>query len=363
MARIGGKEVYFRRRGKEGTIYAQITLPHKEGGRISDLRVERSTGTADQRQAEKFAKAMILAAYEAITQPEPVKAATERLFGQALAAYEAQTKDKRFLLPLLDEIGTMPLSEVTQEVVDNLAAKLYPRATAATRNRQVYTPVGAILKMAETPDYRPPRLKRPKGYLPPSNFVAPPKDWWKRVIEVSEPNLAAILWFWRLIGRRTTEACQIKPEHVDRDTWRVEVWDGKGKQKIMTTLPEEVIEQLRKYEWWKQKYVFGFSSRARVYPKLKAACKRAGVPYSRPKDSGRHSWASYFLEQGGTLKELKEAGRWKTIKVPDMIYGHLEHSKVDAQARQISENWAKEQAGKGEVIKPDFSANQRQDKK
>ena len=261
-------------------------------------------------------------------------------------------------MPILDEIGTMPLSEVTQEVIDRIAAKLYPGASAATRNRQVYTPIAAILNKAETVDYRPPRLKRPKGYLPPSNFIAPRKDWWKRVIEVSEPNLAAILWFWRLHGRRTTEACEIRPEHVDSDTWRVEVWDGKGKQKIVITLAEQVIEQLRKYEWQKQRYVFGFSSKSRVYPKLRAACKQAGVPYSRPKDSGRHSWASYFLEQGGTLKELKEAGRWKTIKVPDMIYGHLEHSKVDARVRRIGEEWANEQAGKGEVINHDFAANQ-----
>ena len=357
MARIGGKDIYFRPRGKKGTIYASVVLPLKEGGRIFDRRVERSTGTSDRRQAEKFAKAMIAAAYEAIVQPEPVETITERLFGQALGVYEQRTGKKRFLLPIFNEIGMMPLSDVTQEVVDELAAKLYPGRAAATLNRQVYTPVCAILKMAETKMFRPPTIKRPKGHLAPSNYVLPPKDWWKRVTDAAEPNLAALLWFWRLHGRRTSEACKIKPEHINKDTWRVEIWDGKGKQKIVLTLSETVVEQLRRYDWWKGQYVFGFSSKSRVYPELRAACKKADVPYHVPKDAGRHSWASHLLEQGATLKEVKEAGRWKSIKVVDAIYGHLEHGKVDAQARRIGEDWAKEQAGKGEVIKPDFSAN------
>ncbi len=212
--------------------------------------------------------------------------------------------------------------------------------------------------MAEKKDFRPPSIKRPKGHLAPSNFVAPPKDWWKRVVDAAEPNLAAILLFFRLHGRRTSEACNIKPEHMDRDSWRVVVHDSKCKQTIIVQLAAPVIEQLGRYEWWKLQYVFGFSTKSRLYPALKAACERAGVPYSKPKDSGRHSWASFFLEQGGTLKELKEAGRWKTIKVPDMIYGHLEHSQVDDKARQIGEDWAKRQAGKGEVIEANFTANQ-----
>ena len=200
----------------------------------------------------------------------------------------------------------MPLSDVTQEVVDELAAKLYPGRAAATLNRQVYTPVCAILKMAETKMFRPPTIKRPKGHLAPSNYVLPPKDWWKRVTDAAEPNLAALLWFWRLHGRRTSEACKIKPEHINKDTWRVEIWDGKGKQKIVLTLSETVVEQLRRYDWWKGQYVFGFSSKSRVYPELRAACKKADVPYHVPKDAGRHSWASHLLEQGATLKEVKK---------------------------------------------------------
>src|SRR5260370_36771214 len=45
-------------------------------------------------------------------------------------------------------------------MIDNAAAELYPPATAATRNRQVYTPVSAVLKRAGIER----EIKRPKGW-------------------------------------------------------------------------------------------------------------------------------------------------------------------------------------------------------
>src|SRR5260370_21412557 len=45
-------------------------------------------------------------------------------------------------------------------MIDNAAAELYPPATAATRNRQVYTPVSAVLKRAGIER----QIKRPNGW-------------------------------------------------------------------------------------------------------------------------------------------------------------------------------------------------------
>ena len=61
---------------------------------------------------------MIAAAYEALTLPDSVEPPLERLFGQALGDYLKRKQDPLYLLRLLDELGTMPLSEITQEVVD-----------------------------------------------------------------------------------------------------------------------------------------------------------------------------------------------------------------------------------------------------
>jgi hypothetical protein len=95
---------------------------------------------------------MITDAYEALKhpEPEPVEPADERTFGQALGDYEQRTGNSQYLLPIFDEIGTLFLSKVTQKTVDDLAEKLYPNRTPATKNRQVYTPVISILRAAES---------------------------------------------------------------------------------------------------------------------------------------------------------------------------------------------------------------------
>ena len=139
--------------------------------------------------------------------------------------------------------------------------------------------------MAKSKNYTPPAIKRPEGHLAPSNFKRPPKDWFQRVLPECRPNLAAFLLFGQLHGRRTSEACRITPDDIDADTWRVRVRDTKTKQEIVLKLAEPVIEQLARYPWRLNQYVFGFSSKSRVYPALRKACKRAGVPYHVPKDA------------------------------------------------------------------------------
>jgi len=52
------------------------------------------------------------------------------------------------------------LTEIDQLAIDNAASELYPNATAATRNRQFYTPVSAVLKHGGIDK----RFKRPKGW-------------------------------------------------------------------------------------------------------------------------------------------------------------------------------------------------------
>jgi integrase len=134
------------------------------------------------------------------------------------------------------------------------------------------------------------------------------------------------------------------------------VWDSKGEQRIRLKLSYPVIAQLERYPWRLNQYVFGFSSKSQVYPELREACARAGVPYFVPKDVGRHAFATGLLGEGRSLKEVKEAGRWKTMRAVE-IYAHLEHSAVDDMARDIGEDWFEKAMQAGEVLKPDFAAN------
>ena len=67
---------------------------------------------------------------------------------EAVALYLEGGGERRYLQPLIDRFGTMPLSRIDQGAIDRAARELKPDASAATRSRQVYMPIGAVLHYA-----------------------------------------------------------------------------------------------------------------------------------------------------------------------------------------------------------------------
>jgi len=315
---------------------------------------KRRTGSLVESEAWEFVAKIRREAYDALNVIE--KPGCGLLFAQAVTRYAKRhpiledgrrCDNNKYLERIVREIGLLPVEDVDQHVVDELAEKLYPGRTAATLNRQVYTPIMSVLndliKSKKIKGFVLPRIERPKKWLAKSNFVRPPDDWWAKVFPHCPPNLKAFLLFCTIHGRRTSEACRLTPTDINTRTWRVCIKDTKCEQDIILELARPVIEALNGYVWRGQQYVFGFSSKSKVYPALRAACKMAGVPYSRPKDNGRHMAATRMLEEGHTLQEVKEAFRWKTIQMPSLHYGHIEINKVDANARAVGESWTKKQ--------------------
>jgi len=299
-------------REKFGALYWRGKLPEKtEAGEIVWRSCERSTRTLDPQKAKAFVAALHDEAYAALSKPIERKTAAGPVFAEAVTRYAKQGGGNAvYLLKLIDEIGMAPIAEVTQDVIDELAERLYPGRTAATLNRHIYTPICAVLNAMASKEYTPPRIRRPKGHLAPSNFQKPPKDWYQRVLPECAPNLAAFLLFCRLHGRRTSEACKIMPADIDADTWHVTVRDTKVDQVIRIKLSAPVIEQLNLYRWRLNQYVFGFSSKSRIYPALRKACERAGVPYHVPKDRSLAATASQpaSLTKVGRSRKCKRLG-------------------------------------------------------
>lgn len=273
-------------RERRNALYWRGQLPEKtESGEIVWRSCERSTRTLDPTKAWQIVDAWRQEAFAALAKPVE-KPSTEVLFAHAVTRYAKKKigANGEYLPKIVREIGMMPIAEIHQETIDALAEKLYPGRSAATLNRHIYTPITAVLNAMASKTYAPPRIKRPEGHLANSNFQKPPKDWFQRVLPECSPNLAAFLLFCRLHGRRTSEACCITPDDIDADTWQVTVRDTKADQVILIKLSTPIIEQLERYSWRLNQYVFGFSSKSQVYPALRKACARAGVPYHVPKD-------------------------------------------------------------------------------
>lgn len=135
-------------------------------GTVAGHRVYESARTGDRRAAEAL---RIRREAELLERASLGRKATATL-AEAALAYMETGGEARFLLPILDHAGPdLRLSEVTSEWLREAAHALYPDAAPATVNRQLITPVSAVVNMAAAEglcDHRRfRRWKEPKGRL------------------------------------------------------------------------------------------------------------------------------------------------------------------------------------------------------
>ena len=123
-------------------------------GTYLGVRVDQTTGAPDKKIAAK-----VLAKVRDEIEGGAFSRPGAPTFAGAALKYVEAGGEERFVLRLAEHFGETPLTRIDQAAVDAAALALYPRATPATRNRQVYSPVSAILKVAGVAD----GLKRPKG--------------------------------------------------------------------------------------------------------------------------------------------------------------------------------------------------------
>jgi integrase len=83
----------------------------------------------------------------------------EPTFASAIVGYLNNGGDPRPTGRLLEHFKDTPLPHINQAAIDACALTLFPNHSPATRNREVYTPVSAILKSAGA-DFK---IRRPKG--------------------------------------------------------------------------------------------------------------------------------------------------------------------------------------------------------
>ena len=55
--------------------------------------------------------------------------------------------ERRFVAPLALHFGDMPIDRIDQQAIDCAAEAIYPDGAPATRNRQVYSPLSAIIQI------------------------------------------------------------------------------------------------------------------------------------------------------------------------------------------------------------------------
>lgn len=262
----------------------------------------------------------------------------EPTFLDAAVKYMAATGNERFLQPIVDRIGSLPLRSITQVAIDDLALELYPNVTAATRNRQVYTVVSAVLKQAgiETP------LRRPKGSRGKERV-----DWLKpeqafRVFDCAraiDPEFEIFLITLCYTGLRLGEALGLLCDRLELAEQYAFVAETKNDDPRGVFLPPVVVAALANHPRGLNRTgqrVFRFRKCGRLYSLLKAVRETAGPDVSfMTFHTFRHTWGTWMRRHGGLdAKGLVATGAWRDEKSASR-YAHAVVSEEARRAEQL----------------------------
>ena len=244
-------------------------------------------------------------------------------FAGAALTYLNQGGERRFIRPLVTHFKESPLGRVDQQAVDEAAKILYPPGISetpsshnATINRQVHTPISAILASAGV-DLR---LKRPKQPTGRVRWVNPERA--EELVAACSTRLRPLVVFLLYTGCRISEATNLAWEDVELDQSYALVRTTKNGDPRGVHLPPVVVAELANLEGGRDDKVFDYPHRAHVYPDWHEACESIGLNDFNPHDLC-HTWATWMRRYGGRDERgLVGTGRWRNRRSVDR-YVHV----------------------------------------
>jgi integrase len=295
-------------------------------GTYRGFYIDRTTGTADKAKARAELRRI----------REEIERGAARLqggptFASAAIAYLDAGGEDRFVAALNDWFGDKPLAEIDQEAIDAAAVGIYPNASAATRNRQVYSPLSAILKRAGVKTI----FKRPVGARGAGRLTwLKPEEAGKLIDAATEnhPRFGALCTFLLYTGCRLSEALNLPPADLHLSESFAYIRQTKNGDPRPVHLPPVVVAALANLDL-KGPKVFGLSKAGRLYDLLHAAYEGAGLaePERVAFHIFRHTYGAWMRRYAGMdTAGLVATGAWKSRQAA-AVY---EHADVTEEARK-----------------------------
>lgn len=314
-----------------------------------DKYERRSLRTSDPDIAEAKIRALEAEARKRrILGPDAPKLEDEITFATCVRLYDAGENEARFLKPVIRKIGQMRVREITPQFIRKLAKELYPMTSTDTWQRQVVTPVRAVINNAHELGKCPPirvraydrderqRQDRVRGIDSRQSRTPGSWEWLLAFKSEAEPRDAALAHFMFRHGARITQSITMtRSRDMDLSSGRVRLPATKGHPAQWVTLdPEEVVMIANlpvPYRGAARDRVFtiaGARSGA-LYRRWKEACERAGIDYLSPHAAGRHGFGTEMVvRQGLDPASVAKQGRWSSPAVLLKTYSHPEDSEA-----------------------------------
>jgi integrase len=288
-------------------------------GTYLGITVERTTGTADRKVA-----ARILAKVKDDIERGAYAKKGGLTFAAAALAYVKNTGVKDFIKPIAKHFGNTPLIQIDQFSIDDAATTLYPNASPATRNRQVYTPVSAILKFAKV-DYE---IKRPKGSQGVSKTEWMTPEQAERLLDCAEqldPEFRVFQSMLLYTGLRLSEALHVQVSDLDVAGQVIFIPKTKNELPRAVHVPPQLLEEFARHPRGvarPNEMLFRFHKNGHLYTLMRKAKTAAGLP-NVTFHTFRHTWATWMRRFAKLdTKGLVGTGAWKDEKSASR-YAHV----------------------------------------
>lgn len=307
-------------------------------GKYLGIALDRSTGTSERRAAVTIFNTWKRQA-ERGEFSKPVETTGPGLFLSAAKAYMLAGGERQYVEAIVNEWPAKLLTDIDQVAIDTLADKLYPNAPASTKNRQVYTPVSAILKHVGIDK----KIRRPKGWRGNKRtFWLAPEPTFRLLDAAAEMDLefGILCTLLNYTGLRLDEALsQLRCESVELDRKYAYIPDTKTGEPRGVFLPSVLVTALANHPRGlaRKGRLFRFHDGGRLRDMLRDACARAGIALPRRTAFHvfRHNYGTWMRLYGGLDGlGLTRTGVWSDIESVDR-YSHSEATAEAMQAEKL----------------------------
>lgn len=287
------------------------------------IYVDRTAGTPDRKKATTYLNKIKTDIERGAYTPKGAIT-----FAKAALSYVRNGGEELFIEPLADHFGHTPLVEIDQEAIDEAAVLLYPSVSAATRNRQVYTPISAILKHAKVVF----PVKRPKGAQGRVKVEWMTPEQAERLLDAAEAVDAEFRTFLALLcytGLRLGEALNLACAGIDLEAATIFIPKTKNDDPRAVHVPPQLAVELANHPRGLNRpseTVCRFHKNGHLYTLMRKAKKEAGLP-NVTFHTFRHTWATWMrryakldtkgLVATGTWKDEKSASRYQHVVVTE----------------------------------------------
>jgi integrase len=306
----------FKRRTRDGK-----DIWHYRGTVAGD-RLRGSTGTTNRRLAAQIAsevenrhhKGRLLAPEEVLTFPQAVT-----LY---LKARELNRRQMAYIGKIEDHWKDARVKDMTPGAIRQSAIDIHPKASGATRNRQVITPTQAIINHCAELELCPPirikRFKFEKKIKKPFTL-----EWLDTFCEHARPLNVALATTMFGTACRINEARRIDWPDIDFKQHTVLIRDSKTKKERLAHIPPRLLAALANLPRDKKPFYWSESKLRRLWDEDVAQTAEADPGFERLTfHSARHGFATKMLRDGIDPKSAAALGGWDDITLFMETYAH-----------------------------------------